>query len=67
MVKGTSYAMYYDLGVYGIPKQILDGKPFSTVKSMREMEAFTRKVGVTVVSFVLFLSTRHLCHRHTEP
>ena len=25
LVPGTNYAMYYDLGVYGIPKQVMEG------------------------------------------
>jgi hypothetical protein len=39
--------MYYDLGVYGIPKQLQDGGDaalqFKPVSSMRTMEDFTRK------------------------
>jgi delta24-sterol reductase len=64
MVKGTSYAMYYDLGVYGIPQQIKDGKPFSTVKSMREMEEFTSEnQGTELVLTVLVFPTEPV---HTD-
>ncbi len=44
-VPGTNYGMYFDLGVYGVPKPVLDGQPFKTVHAMRAMEAFTREVG----------------------
>eukprot|EP00946_MAST-07B_sp_MAST-7B-sp1_P001884 g1884.t1 len=47
LVSGTNYAMYYDLGVYGIPAQIMKGgearAAFKPVTAMRQMEAFTRK------------------------
>ena len=45
MVHGTNYAMYFDLGVYGIPTQVKEKKQFKAVYSMREMEEFTRGVG----------------------
>ena len=41
---GTDYAMYFDLGVYGVPGPIQRGEPFRTVHAMREMEAFTQSV-----------------------
>jgi delta24-sterol reductase len=43
-VPGRDYAMYFDLGVYGVPGPIQRGEPFETVKAMREMEAFTQSV-----------------------
>eukprot|EP00949_MAST-11_sp_MAST-11-sp1_P004950 g4950.t1 len=47
LVPGTNYAMYYDLGVYGIPSQIMQGGEaranFKPVTAMRKMEAFTRR------------------------
>jgi delta24-sterol reductase len=39
------HGMHFDLGVYGVPKPIKQGRPYSTVLAMREMEAFTREVG----------------------
>ena len=45
VIPGTKYGMYYDLGVYGIPRDIKQGKPCNTVSCMREMEDFTRRVG----------------------
>ncbi len=44
-VPGTNYGMYFDLGVYGVPLPILQGKPFKTVHAMRKMEELTREVG----------------------
>lgn len=38
------HAMYFDLGVYGVPGPIQRGKKFKTVHAMREMEAFTQSV-----------------------
>ncbi len=42
---GKDYAMFFDLGVYGVPGPILAGKPFATLHAMRQMEAFTHAVG----------------------
>ncbi len=44
-VPGTNHGMFFDLGVYGVPRPILQGKPFKTVHAMRKMEDFTREVG----------------------
>lgn len=44
LVPGTNYGMYFDLGVYGVPKPIKAKKPFRTVHAMRAMEEFTREV-----------------------
>ncbi|PRQ05323.1 FAD binding domain protein [Enhygromyxa salina] len=43
-VEGTDHAMYFDLGVYGVPGPIQRGEKFKTVHAMREMEAFTQSV-----------------------
>ncbi|CAG4989368.1 unnamed protein product [Colias eurytheme] len=45
MVPGTNYAMYNDLGVYGVPGKVKDKKPYNPVRAMRAMEQFTRDVG----------------------
>lgn len=48
MVKGKKYAMFYDLGVYGIPEGVRcpdPSKPYKAVTSMREMEELTSKTG----------------------
>jgi delta24-sterol reductase len=37
--------MYFDLGVYGVPLPIKQGKKFKTVHAMRAMEEFTQEVG----------------------
>ncbi|CAB3244392.1 unnamed protein product [Arctia plantaginis] len=45
LVPGTNYAMYNDLGVYGVPGKVKDKKPYNPVAAMRKMEDFTREVG----------------------
>jgi delta24-sterol reductase len=45
MLPGKDHAMFFDLGVYGVPRPILDGQPFATVHAMRRMEEFTQSVG----------------------
>lgn len=45
IIPGTDYAMYNDLGIYGVPGQVKDKKPYNPVKAMRAMEKFTRDVG----------------------
>jgi len=42
---GTNYAMYNDLGVYGVPGFVKEKKPYDPVYAMRAMEKFTRDVG----------------------
>lgn len=45
LVPGTNYAMYNDLGVYGVPGRVKEKKPYNPVDAMRKMEEFTREVG----------------------
>lgn len=45
IVLGTDYAMYNDLGVYGVPGHINKKKPYNPVRAMRKIEEFTRNVG----------------------
>lgn len=45
LVPGTNYAIFNDLGVYGIPGAIKRREPYNPTKAMREMEKFTRDVG----------------------
>ncbi len=44
-IAGTDHGMYFDLGVYGVPRPIKEGRRFATVHAMRKMEEFTREVG----------------------
>ena len=44
-VEGTDFGMYFDLGVYGVPQPIREGRTFKTLHAMRDMEEFTREVG----------------------
>ncbi len=44
VVPGKDHAMYFDLGVYGVPAPIKRGERFKTVHAMRAMEELTREV-----------------------
>ena len=45
IVDGTNYAMYNDLGIYGVPGYVKRKERYNPVYAMREMEKFTRDVG----------------------
>ncbi|KAG7301159.1 hypothetical protein JYU34_014007 [Plutella xylostella] len=45
LVPGTNYAMYNDLGIYGVPEKVKQKKKYNPVDAMRKMEKFTRDVG----------------------
>ncbi|XP_050297657.1 delta(24)-sterol reductase-like [Anthonomus grandis grandis] len=45
LVDGTNYAMYNDLGIYGVPGFVKRKEAYDPVKAMRDMEEFTRDVG----------------------
>lgn len=45
IVPGTDYALYNDLGIYGVPGFVKRKEPFNPVEAMRKMEKFTRDVG----------------------
>lgn len=45
LVPQRNYAMYNDLGVYGVPGKVKEKKPYNPVDAMRKMEKFTREVG----------------------
>lgn len=45
LVEGTNYAMYNDLGIYGVPGFVKRKEKYNPVIAMREMEKFTRDVG----------------------
>jgi len=45
MVPGTNFGMFYDLGVYGVPGQIKNKKPYNPTYAYRTMEKFIRRVG----------------------
>lgn len=45
LVPNGNYAMYNDLGVYGVPGFVKRKQPYNPVKAMRAMEKFTRDVG----------------------
>jgi len=45
MVPGADYAMFNDLGVYGVPKPVKEKQRYDAVKAMREMESYCQSVG----------------------
>ncbi|EFA07314.1 delta(24)-sterol reductase [Tribolium castaneum] len=45
IVEGTDYAMYNDLGIYGVPGYVKRKERYNPVYAMREMEKFTRDIG----------------------
>ncbi|MCA9520545.1 MAG: hypothetical protein KC609_06215, partial [Myxococcales bacterium] len=44
IVPGTNFAMYADLGLYGIPRAVREGRPFDMTRAMRRWEQFMRSV-----------------------
>lgn len=42
---GTKAALFFDLGCYGIPQQVVKRQKYNGVKSLRKMEHFTQSVG----------------------
>lgn len=44
-IEGTNYAMYNDLGIYGVPGFVKRQEKYNPVTAMRAMEKFTRDVG----------------------
>lgn len=45
LIEGTNYAMYNDLGIYGVPGFVKRKEKYNPVEAMRAMEKFTRDVG----------------------
>lgn len=45
LVPGTNYAMYNDLGIYGVPGKVLKNEKYNPIQAMRSMEQFTRDIG----------------------
>ncbi|GJQ66671.1 hypothetical protein Trydic_g4638 [Trypoxylus dichotomus] len=45
IVPNTNYAMYNDLGIYGVPGYVQTKEKYNPVQAMRDMEKFTRDVG----------------------
>merc|ERR1712008_336710 len=43
VVPGKDYAMYMDLGCYGIPRQVQKQQPFEAIASARKCEEFMTK------------------------
>lgn len=45
LVKGKNWGIWVDLGAYGVPKVVKDGKTFDAKRNIREMEHWTRDIG----------------------
>ncbi|CAH0551811.1 unnamed protein product [Brassicogethes aeneus] len=45
IVEGTNYALYSNLGIYGVPGYVKRKEKWDAVECMREMEQFTRQLG----------------------
>lgn len=45
LIPGTNYAMYNDLGIYGVSGYVKRKEKYNPYEAMREMEKFTRDVG----------------------
>ncbi|KAF4524864.1 hypothetical protein B566_EDAN012820 [Ephemera danica] len=45
LTPGANWAMFNDLGVYGVPGPVKRKEPYDAVAAMRAMEKFTRDVG----------------------
>jgi len=43
--KDAPSRLFMNLGVYGVPKDMREGKPFPTLRKVRELEALIRSVG----------------------
>jgi Delta24-sterol reductase len=42
IIPGKNYGMYFDLGIYGIPQQVKDGKCTNIIESVKKFEKYTR-------------------------
>merc|ERR1719422_2457675 len=45
MTPNSNFAMFNDLGVYGVPRAVRNKERFDAVGAMRQMEDFTQSVG----------------------
>jgi delta24-sterol reductase len=39
---GQKFEMFFDLGIYGIPKRVRERKPWDAKSTLRQMEAWVR-------------------------
>jgi delta24-sterol reductase len=44
-VPGTTFGMYCDLGIYGVPKNVKEHKAYNPIQTMRTLEEFIRREG----------------------
>lgn len=45
LIPGKNYGIWVDLGAYGAPRDVKQGKEWNAKKSIREMEDWTRDIG----------------------
>jgi delta24-sterol reductase len=45
LIKGKDYGIWVDLGAYGAPRMVKEGKSWDAKKNIREMEHWTRDIG----------------------
>lgn len=45
LIKGKNYGIWVDLGAYGAPRKVKEGKPWDTKSCVRDMEHWTRDHG----------------------
>lgn len=60
LVDGGDYAIYNDLGIYGVPGFVKRKEKYNPVEAMRKMEKFTRG-NVTYSFIVVFIRSIKLC------
>src|SRR6266516_2707605 len=53
-----SQEMFFDLGVYGVPRAIKEKKPYNAPASVRRMEDFARSCGGVQVMYADTFQTR---------
>ena len=44
VAKGEQYEMYVDLGAYGIPRAVMEKRPFNAIKTGKIVEAYVESV-----------------------
>jgi delta24-sterol reductase len=62
----TDYAMFYDLGVYGVPGPVKNKLPYNPVTAYRVMEEVQNVCGGVGVYLTSFLSNKTLTRKHTH-
>lgn len=56
--KGKDWGIWVDLGAYGVPRAIKEGKAWDAVREVREMEHWTRDIGGWQATYTDIFHTR---------